>query len=461
MACEENCDNTTRRPVWQELCQEKQTCVSSCIDKQLKILDMEYVPPIPTLHPPITHDNQTIVHWDRSSTTDNQTVIYIIQHQLNADPEWLFLGWVENTNRYMFTEDGMDYCENHRFRVAAVNQYGTAGFSSPQSSLPKPKLLFEQKQFTYDRMKQEFFIKVICDIPFDWLHSGAKCEWRVPSFTGHCPFMPAIQPIVRAIKHRRRQWFEVSVADAGFGCNYTGKVRLVSRCKARSKWVDVHLSLSECSLINKFPCPHKEVPPGQVKVVEVFQDTRGVYIKWEPPEDQGSRGIGAYGIQWGFCHSVVPGAGLKLYKLEHEKVTVVGKPDLTLNVSHPTQLYGVRIAALSPGQLTSTVNFNVISTHCAKRIGSHSHGHGHGKGEVLLKKNDVKVMHYPHDLKVLISWHTPPYRDKKKDAVKQYALRWGPLIDHQGGNIDDMISNLNDTVMQVENSTLVPGRNHS
>lgn len=54
----------------------------------------EHVPEIPMLHPPITHDNQTVLHWDRRPSTENHTVIYIIQHQLNTESDWLSLGWV-------------------------------------------------------------------------------------------------------------------------------------------------------------------------------------------------------------------------------------------------------------------------------------------------------------------------------------------------------------------------------
>lgn len=68
-----------------------------------------------------------------------------------------------------------------------------------------------------------------------------------------------------------------------------------------------------------------DVPPGQVTGVEVFQDSWGVYIKWKPPEDQGSGGIGTYGIQWGLCRSVPLGPGLRIDKLEHAKVMVVRK----------------------------------------------------------------------------------------------------------------------------------------
>lgn len=75
---------------------------------------------------------------------------------------------------------------------------------------------------------------------------------------------------------------------------------------------------------------------------------------------------------------------------------------------------------------------------------------------MLLKKNGVQVMHYPNSLRVLISWHTLPYRDKKKEAAKQYALRWGPMTDQHGDLVDNETSCLNDTVMLVENSTLVP-----
>ncbi|XP_060553980.1 uncharacterized protein LOC132715026 [Ruditapes philippinarum] len=424
-------------------------------------------------------------HISPNPASNVSTIIYIVE-ETHPDPR---LQGVHSVSIKQWTRgttvklDLKDMCNTDSYRVMAINQIGSMGFSTPVQipAMPAPGLVsnisFVGNGVYYyvnkDNKDQSMFMAILqWDPPVGWQDSEIlRYRWN-PMVKRYCDDMSQDSlPLFTIMKNRSRHIL-IKMASNSINCVFTTQVQAVSKCNKNGPWTDFVVDLRNCSAITGYKC-HQDGqdgsdPPGPVQNVTLNVTSSPVlvlmqmnpnpfiinqytnspllinlHVKWKPPFDMGTSGIiDHYTIRSGVAKTnqyLVPPSFIGT---PHE--IKVSKDIHDLSFPIPTQnipyTFGIQVRAVGPYQEVPENDWGVLRMRTIDvRRSDSAIGPFMKEGKVLLDEAGIVILHVNNSLPVQFLPSPPMGNDTNID---RYAVQWGPMDGPDS--------------MTVENTTIIP-----
>ncbi|CAG2232283.1 unnamed protein product [Mytilus edulis] len=216
--------------------------------------------------------------WDLPN--DVHKVCHVIQIK-SENTEWQILVSELDDNHYNATVP--DICL-YQFRIMAINQFGSNGYSSSVSVKDIPlepihNITFVGNYGLYYHEATGEFMGVI-----EWDDISGLDEKIVDQYNWND------MSYVQCPRHGRK-YIIMRVSRDAYGCIFTTQVKAKSVCNDTGGWTNFTIDLSVS-------------PPGNVRDVKISvdrgQDPPLIRLSWLPPRDLGTAGkVDHYDIRWG------------------------------------------------------------------------------------------------------------------------------------------------------------------
>lgn len=416
-----------------------------------------------------------------SNSSVKIAIIYIVE-ETHPDPKWtgirsVALKWIQET-KYKINLSNI--CNTDSYRIMAVNQFGSFGFSSP-AKIPEIKpgpvrnIRYAGNGVYYyinrNNTSQSQFMAILqWDVPEGWQDSDIDHYYFNPVVKRYCndtsrDSLPIFTPMQNKPRHVLMTIWAHSV-----DCVFTAQVRAVSKCKVSGPWAEFKVDLTDCHSIIGYKCDTTASdPPGRIdsvalnisstpvnEVLQMFANPYTVnnytkspllinlHIYWQPPKDKGSQGvIDHYTIRHGCAvrNPVIPPSFIG-----EPSMINVGRNIHELEFQLPTQnipyTYGVQVIAVGPGQV---IQKNDWGLYDVRTIVVSRNDSGIGSflrdGKVLLDEAGLVIVYVGNYLDVQFMFDQPMGR-ADNSSIDRLALQWGPLVGPDK--------------MRIENRTVVP-----
>ncbi|ELU12861.1 hypothetical protein CAPTEDRAFT_223117 [Capitella teleta] len=314
---------------WIDRCKEDSICIEECGNLFLNHSEPEKYPKI-TDEVTIKQVNPHTIRltWPPVSDRNDYTIFYVVEER-PANSQGV---WKKCDSTYSITIDlPLGVCQVQSYRVASVNQFGTGGFSQEvnRTDLPVPGVLGDMKTKDVYFTDQYFYHSQIFELPDGWTNDDVY-EFNVDMAWGrrHClttplppqPSSPQFTPIGDGFS------MVVRLYVLAYGCHYTTTISAVSSCGVEGPPVDIHIDLTNCSMIDGFDCPNttEDIMPSAVSnvTVEPIPGSNQVNVSWVPPETNSWFLVpDFYVVQWG---QRIP-TSIHTSLMEEENRTYVGQ----------------------------------------------------------------------------------------------------------------------------------------
>ncbi|XP_052058622.1 uncharacterized protein LOC127698929 [Mytilus californianus] len=385
--------------------------------------DSSLYPHIPTLHLSSIQGDTIMLTWDLPN--DVHKVCHVIQIK-SENTEWQILVSELDSNHYNATVP--DICL-YQFRIMAINQFGSNGYSSSVSVKDIPlepihNITFVGNYGLYYHEATGEFMGVI-----EWDDISGLDEkivdqynWNDMSYV-QCPRVSQnMQPYFSkfSAKHGRK-YIIMRVSRDAYGCVFTTQVKAKSVCNDTGGWTNFTIDLSDCNNIFNFPCSTTDPnfsPPGNVRDVKIKvdrgQDPPLIRLLWLPPRDLGTAGkLDHYDIRWGrITHknkSSEPDFFLQQPDFDSvpniTRLSATSK-EFTVAVTYADLIstryeYGFQIIPVAPNQMLKESEYGIFEIY---RIQSSRNGHTI-HGTILMDGDGVQVVQVNNSLDVELAWH--------------------------------------------------------
>ncbi|CAH1791170.1 unnamed protein product [Owenia fusiformis] len=288
--------------------------------------------------------------------------IFVLENKAKKDMAWTFVDFTTETK---FFQEAPDVCEAYSYRVAAVNAFGTKGFSEPviRSNLPVPDTISSLSKGDIQFEDSYFVVFVQWEAPEGWLEDDI--DRYVLTTTNHfCedgntgPPTPIYNPTDDSLKQ-----FRIRIFHLGYLCTYRFTVEPVSRCGVFGDNFTFDIPLTNCSGIPGFICPPRPTKrPGAVKHV-IIDASQGnpVTVHWGEPDLGTFPYIKEYALQWGPLDTNNP--IFEIIAIVEDRKAVPGYITTTsFSVNNTDILYGFQIYPLSPDEEYGDIRWGMLST---------------------------------------------------------------------------------------------------
>ncbi|XP_053372508.1 uncharacterized protein LOC123564547 [Mercenaria mercenaria] len=418
-----------------------------------------------------------------SSSSSSYATIYIVE-ETHPDLKWSSVrsvaikSWLRGTSVKF---DLSNICNTDSYRVMAINEFGSMGFSS---AVKIPALIPGRVQninytgngvYYYvnknNKSQSRFMAILQWDPPAGWHDSDIlHYRWN-PMVRRYCSDVSKDSlPIYTPMQNQSRHIL-MTIGSNSLDCVFTAQVQAVSKCNQSGPWTDFVVDLTNCSAITGYKCQiSASDPPGVVEdvtlnissipvsvVMQMFsnpyivnQSTKSpllinLHVLWKPPSDLGSLGV--------IDHYTIR-SGRAKRNLSPVPPDFIGIPNM-INVSKdvhdlafeiPTKnmpyTFGVQVIAVAPGQVIAENDWGLYEVRTIV-VSRNDSGIGQflQEGQVLLDKSGIVIVYINNSLPVQFLFDQPVGR-MDNSSIDRYAVQWGPLVgpDH----------------MSVENRTIVP-----
>ncbi|XP_052767193.1 uncharacterized protein LOC128207991 isoform X2 [Mya arenaria] len=450
---------------------------------------------IPVVNVRALPDGQSMeLMWSRpeliisSSPMSMYNIIYIIE-RTQADPRYPGIsttqlkGWVTDT-RYEVALTG--HCSQVRYRVMAINQFGSSGFSNPVyapslSPGPVQNIHLTGKGIYYYEDKNntafsEFMTVLKWDNPVGWDDRDIDhYEWnqmmnRSCEYISH-DSLPILKKMINQSNH-----ILMTISSVSIGCKFLAQVRAVSKCNTKGPWANLLVDLTNCSSINGYMCQDKPFdPPGKVGNVTLSVTSKTedevmnyllypnlkltsplhvfLHVHWRPPLDLGSHGyVDHYIVRSGKAER-------QLFPIPPEFIGMPASkkaPNDTVEMIFEVETYsipytfGVQVIAVGPSQTITDNQWGLFPMHTMEVSRNDSAiMHFMKEGQVLLDQAGIVIIYVKNTMPVHFVFDDSPMGRVGNTTVDRFAMQWGPLVGPEGNR-----------TITVENGTVI-ARNQS
>ncbi|XP_062580874.1 uncharacterized protein LOC134242768 [Saccostrea cucullata] len=447
---------------------QSQGCAGSCNSLILIIHDIRKAASIPSLSAHYVTGTDILITW--SSPATPYYTRYLLQ--IKSYRQWVSIAEITTTSyRYHNTNP----CNNITFRVIAVNQYGTKGFSSAWTvtapsppSAPQNAQLMEGAMFYVPRAKEFAGILQVDGIQ-DWNADEIEYyQWSTLP-TAYCRNMnsvvlPIFDPLassdaVSGIHFRTG----VRIHVDGYGCIYTLQVRAVSKCGVPGPYNNITIDLSDCSKIRDFYCRpirgSRFDPPGGVENVTLRMDMNHpqvwLKVQWKKPSDLGTMGvINHYVMRWGKV--TMPVFLLDQPHYTHEPLNTTLASDIVefgIQVNdEPDATYGFQIMPIAPTQIVQPYEYDMYQVFAITLKNRTSCRNSNMQASrISCDEDGVSIIQFSNTLDIKYVWRVPNHTNRQEyndeEFYDKYAVQMGEVV-HAPPPVGQQLTNTNVTVVE-------------
>ncbi|XP_048733843.2 uncharacterized protein LOC125649973 isoform X2 [Ostrea edulis] len=428
-------------------------CAGSCDSIILIIHNVNKSASFPLLSARYINKTEILLTW--SSPPTPYYTRYLLQYR--SYQKWTFVTEGPEMN---YTYHNPNPCSPQQFRVIAVNQYGTKGFSNsltvsapaPPSAPQNPQLM-EDAMF-YNPHSKEFAGVLQVEGIQEWKQEDIDYyQWnKLPTI--YCKNINSfVVPILDGLSSRDADVgtlhrMGIRIHLDGFDCVYTIQVRAVSKCGVPGPYSNITIDLTDCSKIRNFNCQawRNRIfnKPGNVENVTLTMDLHHPHIwlkvDWEKPTDMGSMGvISHYVMRWGKVR-------LPIFELEQPEFTHDPfNTTLPNNIvefgiqvqEEPHTSYGFQIMPIAPTQVLRPSEYDMYQIFdITLKNRTSCQNNNIPASRISCDEDGVTVVHFSNTLDITVIWrvsgHSKRETDDKqgfddKEFYEKYAIQLGEV----------------------------------
>ncbi|XP_061173640.1 uncharacterized protein LOC133182811 [Saccostrea echinata] len=406
---------------------QSQGCAGSCNSLILIIHDIRKSASIPSLSAHYVTGTDIQITW--SSPATPYYTRYLLQ--IKSYRQWISIAEITTTS---YRYHNPNPCNNITFRVIAVNQYGTKGFSSAWTAIaPKPPSAPQNAQLMFGAMSynpgsKEFAGILQVEGIQDWKAEDIEYyQWSTQP-TAYCRNMNSlVLPIFDPLAS-------------------TDAIRAVSKCGVPGPYNNITIDLSVD-------------PPGVVENVTLRMDMNHpqiwLKVQWKKPSDLGSMGvINHYLMRWGKV--IIPPFFLDQPQYTHEPLNTTLDSNIVefgIQVNdEPNAVYGFQIIPIAPTQIVQPFDYDKFQVFAITLKNRTSCQNTNMQGSrISCDEDGVSIIQFSNTLDITYVWRVPSHSNVQvfddEEFHDKYAIQLGEVV-HSPPPVGQQLTNTNVTVVE-------------